>query len=40
MDPLALRLANRLVGNAEGAAALEITAAGPTLRFRTAMRSR
>jgi urea carboxylase len=36
MDPLALRLANRLVGNAEGAAALECTAAGPTLRFNVA----
>jgi urea carboxylase len=34
MDPLALRLANRLVGNAAGAAALEITVAGPTLVFR------
>ena len=33
MDPLALRLANRLVGNPEGAAALEITLAGPELRF-------
>jgi urea carboxylase len=33
MDPLALRLANRLLGNAEGAAALECTASGPTLRF-------
>ena len=36
MDALALRLANRLLGNAEGAAALEITVAGPTLRFRSA----
>jgi urea carboxylase len=34
MDPLALRLANRAVGNAEGAAALECTVAGPRLRFR------
>ena len=34
MDPLALRLANRLVGNDQGAAALEITVAGPSLRFR------
>ncbi len=34
MDARALRLANRLVGNAEGAAALEITVAGPTLSFR------
>ncbi len=33
MDALSLRLANRLVGNAEGAAALELTAAGPTLKF-------
>ena len=34
MDACALRLANRLVGNAAGAAALEITVAGPSLRFR------
>ena len=34
MDPHALRLANRLLGNAEGAAALEVTVAGPTLVFR------
>ncbi|HEX8979267.1 MAG TPA: urea carboxylase [Parasulfuritortus sp.] len=33
MDALSMRLANRLVGNAEGAAALELTAAGPTLKF-------
>ncbi|MES1186372.1 MAG: urea carboxylase [Myxococcales bacterium] len=33
MDPLALRLANRVVGNAEGAAGLELTMSGPTLRF-------
>jgi urea carboxylase len=33
MDSLAFRLANRLVGNAESAAGLEITLAGPTLRF-------
>jgi urea carboxylase len=33
MDPLALRLANRLLANPEGAAALECTASGPTLRF-------
>ena len=33
MDALALRLANTLAGNAEGAAALELTVAGPTLRF-------
>jgi urea carboxylase len=33
MDALALRLANKLAGNEEGAAALELTVAGPTLRF-------
>jgi urea carboxylase len=33
MDGLAFRLANRLVGNAEDKAGLEITLAGPTLRF-------
>ncbi len=33
MDPLAFRLANRLAGNDEGVAALELTVAGPTLRF-------
>ena len=33
MDTLALRLANLLVGNAEGAAALEVTLDGPTLRL-------
>ncbi|MGH8789189.1 MAG: urea carboxylase [Cupriavidus necator] len=33
MDDLAHRLANRLVGNAEGAAALECTLGGPALRF-------
>ncbi|HVX93520.1 MAG TPA: urea carboxylase [Polyangia bacterium] len=33
MDALSFRLANRLVGNAEGAAALECAAVGPTLRF-------
>ena len=33
MDPLAFRLANRLVGNAPTAAGLEITISGPTLRF-------
>ena len=32
-DPLALRGANRLVGNEDGAAALEVTALGPRLRF-------
>ncbi|NIJ06670.1 urea carboxylase [Sphingomonas vulcanisoli] len=33
MDALAFRLGNRLLGNAETAAGLEITAAGPTLLF-------
>jgi urea carboxylase len=33
MDPLGFRLANRLVGNGEDAAGLEITAVGPTLLF-------
>ncbi|AQV97149.1 urea carboxylase [Cupriavidus necator] len=33
MDDLAFRLANRLVGNAVGVAALECTMSGPTLRF-------
>lgn len=33
MDPLALRVANILVGNDEGAAALEMTLLGPTLQF-------
>ncbi len=33
MDHLALRLANRLVGNPESAAGLEFTIIGPTLRF-------
>jgi urea carboxylase len=33
MDALALRLGNRLLGNTEGAAGLEITAQGPTLLF-------
>ena len=33
MDHLALRLANRLVGNNEGASALECTVSGPKLRF-------
>ncbi|HEY6880342.1 MAG TPA: urea carboxylase [Polyangiales bacterium] len=36
MDALSLRLANRAVGNPEGAPALEMTVAGPTLRFRSA----
>ncbi|WP_072395860.1 urea carboxylase [Hyphomicrobium sp. CS1GBMeth3] len=33
MDHLSFRLANRLVGNGEGAPALEITLSGPTLEF-------
>jgi urea carboxylase len=33
MDSLSFRLGNRLLGNAEGAAGLEFTAAGPTLLF-------
>jgi antagonist of KipI len=33
MDALALRVANLLVGNAQGAAGLEITLLGPTIRF-------
>jgi urea carboxylase len=33
MDSLAFRLGNRLLGNVEGAAGLEVTAAGPTLQF-------
>lgn len=32
-DPWSARLANRLVGNPDGAAHLELTLAGPTLRF-------
>jgi urea carboxylase len=35
MDALAFRLANRLLGNDEGAAALELTLTGPTLQFHT-----
>ncbi|ERI53091.1 urea carboxylase [Pseudomonas sp. EGD-AK9] len=35
MDSRALRLGNRLLGNAEGAAGLEITMSGPLLRFNT-----
>ncbi len=38
MDALSFRLGNRLLGNAEGAAGLEITAAGPTLLFNVATR--
>ncbi|MEA2783674.1 MAG: urea carboxylase, partial [Rhodospirillaceae bacterium] len=33
MDTVSFRLANRLVGNPEGAVALELTRLGPTLRF-------
>src|SRR5215472_17580726 len=33
MDPLAFRIANRLAGNKDDAAGLEITLTGPTLRF-------
>ncbi len=36
MDDLSFRLANRAVGNPEGAPALEITVSGPTLRFNSA----
>ena len=35
MDSLAFRLGNRLLGNPEGAAGLELTVNGPTLRFHT-----
>ena len=35
MDALAFRYANRIVGNDAGAAALELTVSGPTLRFAT-----
>jgi urea carboxylase len=38
MDALSFRLGNRLLGNDEGAAGLEITAAGPTLAFSAATR--
>jgi urea carboxylase len=33
MDAQSFRLANRLVGNSEGTAALEMTLAGPTIKF-------
>jgi len=33
MDPLAFRLGNRLVGNPDDCAALELTVTGPTLKF-------
>ncbi|ARU87505.1 urea carboxylase [Pseudomonas sp. M30-35] len=35
MDDRALRLGNRLLGNPQGTAALEITMSGPSLRFNT-----
>jgi urea carboxylase len=35
MDSLSFRLANRLVGNADDAAGIETTLAGPTLKFNT-----
>jgi urea carboxylase len=38
MDTLAFRLGNRLLGNDEGAAGLEITAVGPALHFHRAAR--
>ena len=40
MDPLAFRAGNRLLGNPEGAAGLEITVPGPTLRFNARRRDR
>jgi len=39
MDDRALRFGNRLLGNAEGDAALEITLNGPTLKFNTAIQA-
>lgn len=38
MDALSFRLGNNLLGNAEDAAGLEFTAAGPTLQFNAAAR--
>lgn len=35
MDPLSFRLVNRIAGNPEGTAALEMTLTGPTLKFRS-----
>lgn len=35
MDDRSFRLANRIVGNADGVPALELTASGPVLRFNT-----
>ncbi len=37
MDDLAFRFANRLVGNGEAAAGLELTVTGPTLKFNRAV---
>ncbi|MEN0616615.1 urea carboxylase [Klebsiella indica] len=39
MDDRALRFGNRLLGNAEGDAALEITLNGPALKFNTAVQA-
>ena len=36
MDHLSFRIANRIVGNPEGSAGLEITVSGPTLKFNRA----
>jgi urea carboxylase len=36
MDHAAFRIANRIVGNDDGAAALELTVTGPTLKFNSA----
>jgi urea carboxylase len=38
MDDQSFRIGNRLLGNAEGTAGLEVTAAGPTLLFNAAAR--
>lgn len=38
MDALSFQLANRLLGNASGAPGLELTLAGPTLRFNAPVR--
>jgi urea carboxylase len=38
MDALAFRLANRVLGNPQGAPALEMTVSGPTLRFQAETR--
>ncbi len=38
MDDLSFRLGNRALGNPEGVAGLEVTMAGPTLRFHTPTR--